>query len=118
MDSDQGIVEAADVRDAASQAEAAAVGRILLAGLLYREGIGVGKCVQRVTQMRRISCKKHASHAEGRSAALLQFVRRDIGDLVLMGFWVAWKDFFVAFRLARDIFFTREVGDIFIRDAV
>jgi hypothetical protein len=32
VNSDQGIVEAADIRDAACQAEAAAVGRILLAG--------------------------------------------------------------------------------------
>lgn len=60
--------------------------------------------------MRRISREDNPPNTERRCTALLQFIRRDIGDLVLSWLWVPGENVFIALWLAGDIFLAAEVG--------
>lgn len=64
--------------------------------------------------MGRISCKNNTANTKGIRAALLQLVRRNVRDLVLVRFWVAWENLFIAARLARYVFLAAEIRSLLV----
>lgn len=68
--------------------------------------------------MSRICCKNNFSHPEARCTPLLQFIRIQVDDLVLIRLRVPGQDLLPAPRLTGNVFLLGEARDITIRYTV
>ena len=73
--------------------------------------------LQRVTNMRSISSKKHPPHAKRRRTSLLHAIGTNICDAILARLRVSGEDLLIPHRLALDVFFARQAWGIAVGDA-